>query len=175
MQHQRLSRATQYDGGYTDLFIIGTKRVRASTAPYAFTSDFAGVAATTQTITLLALTVGDVIIHTGVQAWVKQKFTDHATEDTAATTLANLKCDIGYTGTTTAFIAGTNADLQQAVGAPTTGPVAAALNYAHKTGAVNLLATLTSTAGNMSTITYGDLWIYVTIARASNHVLNLQY
>lgn len=172
MLHVALRNNAQFNGSFTDLFIVGTTRVTSATT-YARSSDFTA-AATTQTITLLALTVGDVIVYPLAQAWVKQKFTDHATENTVATTLANLKADVGYTGATTAFIAGTNADLQQAVNCPTTGQAAAAAGYAHKTGSVDLLLTLTSTAGNMSTITFGELWIYVAIARVGDHVRDIQ-
>lgn len=172
MQHYNLSERAQYNGTWTDLWILGTKRVRATTSPFGVTSDFTA-AATTQTFSLYTFAVGDVVIMPAAQCWVKQKFTDHATEDTAATTLANLKMDIGYTGATTAFIAGTNADLQQAINSPTTGQAAAWLGYPHKTGTVALLATATSSAGNLSTITYGDFWIYVAIARVGDHVANL--
>lgn len=172
MQHYTLSARQQYNGNFTDLWILGTKRVRASTSPYGVTSDFTA-AATTQTFTLYTFVLGDVVIMPAAQMWVKQKFTDHATEDTAAATLANLKMDLGYSGATTAFIAGTNADLQQAKGAPTTGQAAAWLGYPYKTGSIDLVATATSTAGNMSTITYGDLFIYIAIARVGDHVTNI--
>jgi hypothetical protein len=170
MQHSILSRATQYNGAFTDLFLLGTKRVRSNAAPFTISSDFTA-AATTQTITLLTLAVGDCVVFPLAQGWVKQKFTD-STEDAAAVTLANLKVDIGITGTTTKFIAGVNADLQQAVNSPITAPVAASTAHA-ALASVAVLATFTSTAGNMSTITFGDLWIYMAIARMQDHVRDI--
>jgi hypothetical protein len=168
MIHYTKRAAAQFNWGpFTDLFILGTKR-KLGTDNRTYGSDFTA-AATTQTFTLLALAVGDAVIYPLAHGWVKQKFTDHATEDTAATTLANLKCDVGVTGSTTKFIAGTNADLQAAVNTPITPPVAAGAPHA-TTSAVNLLATLTSTAGNMSTITYGELWLWVAIARLGDFV-----
>lgn len=173
MHHKNLRNFQTFQGGFTDLYILGTKRANGAAPSYTPTSDFTA-AATTQTFILQALAVGDVVVYPRAQCWVKQKFTDHATEDTAATTLANLKADIGYTGATTAFIAGTNADLQQAVNSPTTGQAAGGGGYAHKTGTVNLLATLTSTAGNLSTITYGELYIYLALARVGEWVRDRQ-
>lgn len=173
MQHTLLTRGQQYNGAFTDVFFLGTKRVRSASSPFTITSDFTA-AATTQTFTLLTLAIGDCVVFPLAQAWVKQKFTDAATEDTDAATLANLKCDVGITGTVTKFIAGVNADCQQAVNSPITAPVAACTAHA-ALAAVSLLATFTSTAGNMSTITFGDLWIFVAIARKGDHVRDLQF
>ncbi len=170
MLHYTLRNNAQFNGAFTDLFILGTKRA-LNTSTKRWGSDFTA-AATTQTFTLLALAVGDCVVYPLVQGWVKQKFTDHATENTAATTLADLKCDVGVTGTTTKFCAGTNGDLQQAINSPITPPVAASVPHAAQS-ATNLLATVTSSAGNMSTITYGDLWIFVAIARVGDHIRDL--
>lgn len=169
MQHYLLKNRQQAGGMFTDLFIIGIKRVAGSTPSAPFTSDFTA-AATTQTITLLALNIGDVVCYPLAAGWVKQKFTDGATEGAAAVTLANLKCDVGVTSATTQFIAGTNGDLIQSPGYPITAPVAAGVPYSTIAASKNLLATLTSTAGNMSTITFGELWIYVSLARVRDWV-----
>lgn len=169
MVHYTLRNNAQFNGAFTDLFIVGTTRVIANSGR---TSDFTA-AATTQTITLLALNIGDVIVYPLAQAWVKVKFTDGATEGAAAVTLANLKADVGVTGATTQFIAGTNGDLIQSPNYPITPAVAAGAPYACQAASKNLLLTLTSTAGNMSTITYGELWIYVAIARVGDHVRDI--
>lgn len=154
---------------FTDMFVIGTKRVLGTTPSSAPTSDLTA-AATTQTFTLLALNIGDVVVYPLAQGWVKQKFTDGATEGSAAVTLANLKCDVGVTGATTQFIAGVNGDLIQSPGYPITAPVAAGVPYATQASSKSILATFTSSAGNMSTVTFGDLWIFVSIARVRDWV-----
>jgi hypothetical protein len=172
MQHFKLRNLSTFQGGFTDLYCIGTKRVLGTTPSLPNTSDLTA-AATTQTITLETLAIGDVVVFPIAQAWVKQKFTDATTENGAAVTLANLKVDLGVTGTTTKFIAGTNGDLIQSPNYPITSVVAAGVGHAAQ-AAIAVLATFTSTAGNLSTVTFGDLFIYLSIARVGEWVRDRQ-
>src|ERR1044071_6909828 len=161
MKHYILNKESQWGGApFTDLFILGVKRGAAGA------SDFT-TAGLSQTFTLTALGIGDVVAYPLAQAWIKKKFTDAAAEGGPPTTLANLKADVGVTGATTQFIAGTNGDLIQAPDYPITAPVAAGAPYATQAGSKNVLCTLTSSAGNISTITFGELWIYLSILRAT--------
>lgn len=150
-------------GNYNELYIIGANR-GANGA-----SDFTA-AATTQTITLSALAIGDIIDAPWAMGWVGERFTDGARGATP-TTLANLKCDVGHTDDTDALIIGVNADLIQDKGYPLAPlGIAAAGGGGYRTTAAskNLVAVFTSTAGNMSTITFGEVWIYVSVKRVNN-------
>jgi hypothetical protein len=167
MKHINLRAQQQFNGGFTDLFILGTTRNAGAT-------DFTA-AALTQSFNLLALNKGDQIIYPLAAAWVKRSFTD-AAGGGAPVTLANLKLDVGTTDLATQMIAGTNGDLIQTLSPvpDSNGYPIAALGPAatsggpYRTTATSgkfITATLTSTAGNMSTITFGEVWIYVCLAR----------
>jgi hypothetical protein len=154
-----------FAGLFSDLFIVGTTRGAAGV------SDFTA-AATTQTITLLALNIGDILPYPLAQGLVAKRFTDGA-EDAAATTLANLKADVGVTSATTQLIAGTNGDLQQDRGYPITSPTSGLAPYSTIATGKSLLLTLTSTAGNLNTITFGELWIYTNVMRVADYLTTM--
>jgi hypothetical protein len=169
MKHYNLRNQQQFNGMFTDLFVLGTTRAAGNT------SDFTA-AALTQSYNLLALNKGDVIGFPLCQAWLKRSFTDAAAGG-APVTLANLKLDVGNTAAgATAVIAGTNGDLIQTLSPvpdsnqyPITPPVAAAAPIRITAASGQFLtAALTSTAGNLSTITFGEVWIFATIFRAAD-------
>lgn len=168
MQHKPLLNHSQANGGFTDLYLLGTKRVTGAAPNYTKSSDLTAVALT-QIITLQALAVGDCIVFPLAQAWVKQKFTDAVLEDGAPVALSGLLVNIGVTGQATKFIAGVAGDAQQVINSPITAPVAASTAHACL-AATNLIATFTSAAGNLSTITWGDLYLYVAISRVGEYV-----
>lgn len=144
MKHYKLRNVQQYDGAFTDLYILGTTRAAAGA------SDFTA-AAGTQTFNLQALVVGDIVSYPLAVAWVK----------TAFTVVTNPKLDVGVTAAATQFIAGVNNDLATL----NKGIVGVAAGAPLSSGVTNLMATITTTVGNISTIGAGEVWIYATICR----------
>lgn len=168
MKHYNLRNEAQVNGGFTDLFILGTTRNTNGT------SDFTA-AALTQSFNLLPLNKGDVITYPLGQAWLKRSFTDAAAGG-APVTLAGSKVDVGTTASATSIITGTGSDLLQTLTpVPESNmypliPPAAGLFPTRITvnGSQYLTALITNSAGNVSTITFGEVWIYVAIARGSD-------
>ena len=168
MKHYNLRNEAQNNGGFTDLFILGTTRNTNGT------SDFTA-AALTQLFNLQVTSKGDVLVQPLVAAWVKRSFTD-AVAGGAPTTLANGKLDIGTTALgASAIIAGTAGDLIQTLSPvpdsnmyPCTAPPAASINTRFTVAGGFLTATVSTTAGNLSTITFGEVWIYAAIARVND-------
>ena len=159
MKHYVLNKEGQWGGApFTDLFIVGVKRGAGGSSD--FTADD-----TTQTLTLTGLDIGDVVAYPA-QAWVKQKFTDAAAEGGAPATLADLKADVGVTAALTQFIAGTDGDLINDPDYPI-APAAGGGPYPIQAASKEVLLTLTSSAGDMSTITFGELWIYLSLLRVA--------
>lgn len=169
MKHYNLRNEAQVNGGFTDLFILGTNRNTNNT------SDFTA-AALTQTFTLYTLAKGDQIVFPLVAAWLKRSFSDTAA-GLAPATLANYKLDIGGAVVGNAFFSGgTNGDLIQTLNPvpdsnlfPISAVTAAATPVACTVaGNRTLTATITGTAGNLSTVTFGEVWIYAAISRSAD-------
>ena len=165
-----LNKEFQFNGmPFNFAFVLGTTRGAAGA------SDFT-TAGTSQSFNLMPLDLGDMILYPLAAAYVAKRFTDGA-ENATPTTLANLKLDVGHTDDADAFIVGTNGDLIQDAGYPISPlKVSAAGGGADRITAASkyLTATLTSTAGNISTITFGEVIIFANVARVSDNVNRLK-
>lgn len=140
MVHYKIRNNGQADGGYTDRFIIGSKRAYAASTR-TWGSDFTA-AATTQSYNLIQISdangVPIYIVEYGALVVVKYPTSNSA---------HNLKIDVGHTGSATAFIAGTAADGETAN--KVVVPVAAAVPFATNTASQYLTALATSASGNI--------------------------
>lgn len=168
MKHYNLRNGAQFNGAWTDLFILGTTRGAAGV------SDFTA-AALTQSFNLLPLTKGDVLMYPLAQALLKRSFTDAVGGGTPVT-LANAKLDVGTTSGATGLLTGVAAELSQTLSPvpefnmyPLTPPLASAQPIrVTATSGQFITAAVTSTAGNLSTITFGEVWIYVCFMRGAD-------
>lgn len=143
MVHYKLRNNAQFNGGWTDLFILGSTRAYDATTR-TWGSDFTA-AATTQSYNLIALSdsagVPLYIVNYGMLAIIKAPTSNSA---------HNLKLDVGQTGSATAFIAGTASDCETLN--KVVLPVAAAVPFATTTASQYLTALVTSASGNVSTL-----------------------
>lgn len=193
MVHYTLRNVQQEEGGFTDLFILGSfRKFNATTKVWG--SDFTGGADTVQTTTaavaatynLLQITETTPVV-TGSQAavprfsvgfplcavYVKFPFSD---------TADNPKLDVGVAASLTAstsLIAGTATDLE--LQDRVVLPVAAAIPLAPNTVTQFLTATVTSAVANINALvaktgnpadTGVDIWIYVTLLPYKEWILN---
>lgn len=152
MRHSKFKPCTN-DFGWTDLFVLTHADLTDPTDN------------TDQTITLDALAFGDIV---GYNAMIEIKTAFDAANVSAdnALTLA-----VGVTGATTQII---GASALAAAGAGTAAltcytTAAGGTNYATPTGGKNLLATLDITDADGALVDYsaGEVWIWLTISRAS--------
>jgi|GEM_PF-1302738 len=166
MRHFKLRNTQQFDGGFTDLFVLGTDTVPTNTnGVWSRTSDFTA-SATTQALTLLALNPGDVVLSDAI-ILVKNKIT--GTNITAAT------LSLGLTGTLTSIISNSDVFTNIATGGGVfSSPGGSGDNYQTTPiqSAKNLVANLILTGGNASAITAGEIWIYVKIGRVQDLLTN---
>ncbi len=142
-----------FAGLFSDVFIIGVGRA-ANRA-----SDFTD-ADTSQTITLLTPAAGDVVTYPFAQAWTKIAFAGGA--------LSAVTLDVGFDGGEEWLKDGA----MFAAGA-TIGPLSTVASKAFS-GSVLITAKVDTTGANLSEITAGEIWIYVTILRVNDYV-NLLY
>lgn len=148
MIHYKLRNNAQADGGYTDLFVLGTKRAYDSSTK-TWGSDFTA-AATTQSYNLIRLTdaAGSplrIVNFPLPMVIVRYPFSN---------TADNPKLDVGRTSAATAFIAGTAADLETQD--KVVVAAAAGVPYASLTADHYLTATITNVTNNISTLVAAD-------------------
>lgn len=164
MKHEILRNPQQFNGGFTDLFIIGVDQVRSvSNGVVSLSSDFTA-AATSQTITLTALNIGDVVLNHAI-AYVKTPLTGGSV---SAATLS-----LGVTSATTQFLNAVDV-FTNAASAGGTFVTAAPNSYATIAASKNLLATMGSTTANLNALTAGEIWIYCKITRIAEFLTNRQ-
>lgn len=159
MKHIKLRNAQQFDGGYTDLFILGVTDLRSTSAAgvWSYGSDFTA-AATTQTFTLLNLNIGD-FVHGAGELFVE---TALVAPGLTAATLA-----LGYTGTTTGIIGASDIFTNAAAAGGCFGATSATA-FMTQAASKALLGTLTLTGANAVAITAGRLWLYAKISRIAD-------
>jgi len=162
MKHIKLRNVQQFDGGFTDLFIVGYNQVRSVSNGVVTTSSDFTAAATSQTITLLALNIGDIVLNHSA-LFVKTAVTGGA--------VSAMTASLGVTSATTRLLATVDV-FTNAVAAGGTFTSAAVDSYATIAASKNLLLTMASTGGNMSAITAGELWIYTKIMRVQDFLTN---
>jgi hypothetical protein len=170
MIHYMLRNCQEAEGGFTDLWVIGTTRAySASTKTWG--TDFTAAAVTqvydlVQTTTSTGLPI--YIVHYPLVMVAVKTGTLPGTTD--------IKADIGIaasqTGATT-FLAGTAADMETAGNfyVPVT---AAAPASGQGSNSQFLTCRLTSASGNISTLTAGEIWIYAALSPVSEWLTNRQ-
>ena len=185
MIHKVLRANAQEYGGFTDLFIIGSaRRYDATTKTWLsdFTADVSGVssgsASTAMKFNLIQVTETTPAVSTGTQAAIPRYIIGYplamaVVKYAALDAALNPKLDVGVAASVTAstsIIAGTAGDLEQRD--LVILPVAAAVPLSPNTVTQFLTATITSAAGNVSTISAAaanptgigiDIWIYATL------------
>jgi len=170
MIHKNLRNEAQNDGGFTDLFILGSdKAYDAATKTWG--SDFTA-AALTQSYNLLQLTDASSVPLYVVQYPLAMVVIKEPTSNSAH----NLKIDVGNTAAATAFVAGTA--IQGETKNTVVLPAAAAVPYSTLTASQYLTALATSASGNISTLAALDatkgiqIWIYACLMPYRQWVLD---
>lgn len=149
MKHTRFKNRQSLPDGFTDVFKLVFGQAAGSDNT---------TAGTNQTLTLLALNQGDVVLPGGI---VDVK--------TAAVGVTTITGSLGVTSALTTFT--TTSDLKAA---PLLGTYAATAAYATVTTSKNLTFDLTSTGANISNMTAGEFWIHVRISRVKDRLTNRQ-
>lgn len=156
MKHYVLNKAFQWGGAsMTDLFILGATRAANGA------SDFTD-ADTQQDFTLLTPAAGDIITYPLAVAYTKIGF--------AGTSLTAVTLDLGVDAGGAEFILNgamfsENAAAISIGTAGSGGPVAF-------TGSTTLSARIDTTGANLSAITAGEIWIYVSLMRRTDWLDN---
>lgn len=163
MKHINLRNAQQFNGGFTDLFVVGVDQVQSQAAPYSKSSDFTA-AGTSQTIALTDLAIGDIVLNHAV-LYVKTKL--------AGTSLSAAAASVGVTGATTQFLNAVDV-YTNATAAGGTFVSGAPSAYATQAASKQLLLTMATTGCNLSALTAGELWIYAKLTRIAEFLTNRQ-
>lgn len=148
MIHYKLRNVGQFDGGFTDLFIIGVNKVPPAVGSTVFTSDFTA-AATTQDIQLTAIAARDVVL--------PNVLVDVIVPVTGGT-LSAVTISIGRNSAPTEFI--NAASVFTSLTHADDGGVAGVA-----TASDPLEARIGTVGDNVADATAGEIWIWATISR----------
>ena len=148
MKRYTVHPSDPYAGLFSDLFILGTTRGAAGV------SDFTA-GATTQNFALLTPGNGDCVTYPLAQAFTKIGFAGGA--------LSSVLLDVGFTNGSTFMLDQQMITLGAGGVSPLISGVGGPKNF---DGVIGLTATIDTVGANLSAITAGEIFIYVTLCRA---------